>query len=73
MPDAEVWGFFLRPGATEAMLRRFSDRPHTLIEQPRNPAEFPVLARLTALDQQRALSEGGLRDQRWLWLPATVR
>jgi SAM-dependent methyltransferase len=65
---------FLRPGATETMLRRFSDRPHTLIEQqPRNPAEFPVLARLTALDQHRALSEGRPRDQRWLWLPAAVR
>jgi hypothetical protein len=65
---------FLRPGATELILRRFPDRPYTFIEQqPRNPAEFPVMARLTALDQRRALSESRPRDQRWLWLPATVR
>lgn len=62
---------FIRPGATEEMLRRFSDRPHTLIEQqPRNPAEFPVLATLPTPDQQRALSESRPRDNRWLWLPA---
>ena len=65
---------FLWPGAAEAMLRRFPDRPHTFIEQqPRSPADFPVLASLTAPDQQSALSEGRPFDQRWLWLPATVR
>jgi SAM-dependent methyltransferase len=65
---------FLRPGATEAMLRRFAGRAYTLIEQrPRDPGEFPVLARLTAADQQRALSEGRPRGQRWLWLPAALR
>jgi SAM-dependent methyltransferase len=65
---------FLRPGATEAMLRRFSDRPHTLIEQqPRNPAEFPVLAKLALPDQQRAVTESRPHDNRWLWLPAASR
>lgn len=65
---------FLRPGATDAMLQRFPDRTPTFIEQqPRNPAEFPVLAGLTVPDQQRALSESRPRDQRWLWLPATAR
>lgn len=60
---------FMRPGATEAMLARFADRPHRLISQiPRRSADYPRLAALSAEDQHRATDESRPAGQQWLWI-----
>jgi SAM-dependent methyltransferase len=61
---------FIRKGATETILARFPARTPTVIEQtPRDPSQYPVLARLDPADQQRAISDQRPGDQHWLWLP----
>lgn len=65
---------FLRPGATDVMLKRFPDHAHRFIEQvPRDPAHFPTLEGLSAEDRRRALSESRPDDQKWLWLSSSHR
>jgi SAM-dependent methyltransferase len=61
---------FLRPGATDVLLRRFPyRRPCFIIQQPRRASDYPMLASLSDSDAERAMSESRPRDQRWLWMP----
>lgn len=62
---------FCRPGATELIKERFTERQITVFEPTaRDPSEYPLLASLSRADQRRAVDENRAPGQRWLWMPS---